>query len=39
MDSWKCKNWIAYFKKFDIFYLFDLIVETLDVFNFDPIFF
>ena len=39
MDSWKCKNRIAHFKKFDIFYLFHLIVEKLDVFNFHPFFF
>ena len=33
MDSikWKCKNWIVYFKKFDNFHLFHLIVEKLEV--------
>ena len=40
MDSikWKGKNWIVYFKKFDNFHLFHLIVENLDMFNFHPIF-
>ena len=40
MDSIKRKgkNWIVYFKKFDNFHLFHLIVENLDMFNFHPIF-
>ena len=40
MDSikWKCKNWIAYFKKFENFHIIHLNVEKLDVFSFHPIF-
>ena len=36
--KWKCKNWIVYFKKIDIFHPIHLIVEELDVFNFCRIF-
>ena len=40
MDSikWKCKNWMVYFKKFDIFHLINLIVKKLEEFNFHPVF-
>ena len=36
--KWKYENWIVYFKKFDNFNLIHLIVEKLDVFNFQPFF-
>ena len=36
--KWKCKNWILYFNKIDKFQLYHLIVEKLDVFNFNPVF-
>ena len=41
MDSikWKCKIWVVYFKKLDNFQDFHLIVDKLDVFNFDSFFF
>ena len=36
--KWKYENWIVRFKKFDNFNLIHLIVEKLDVFNFQPFF-